>query len=257
MITVHVARAIAFIHAQSPPSEKNMKMNVHGNIKPSNVMINIDLTARLSDYCFVQLAACAECPDKDRPGTGYCENLSQKSEIFNFGPVLLGMLAGVREPGYIKYILDTMESIKQGTSIFFEFHVQGKERKQALKVLDIVLACTNRLLEARPSIEQILLNLSDIFKKPILRGDIPDLEKKTNIPRTEKGAYKLDLYLSRKHDELLARTLKLEAIRRPYLWSLLMVLQSKSQKLSQLRLNSFKKRKELEVLKNHQSEVIK
>ncbi|XWS38246.1 hypothetical protein CRYUN_Cryun19dG0114400 [Craigia yunnanensis] len=115
----------------------------------------------LADYGFVQLAACVEDPDKDRPGTSYSENLSQKSDIFNFGLVLLHMLAG--EPGFIKCILDTKESIKQGKSTFFEFHVQGKERKQALKALDTALACTNRLPEARPSIQQILLNLSDIL----------------------------------------------------------------------------------------------
>ncbi|XWS61631.1 hypothetical protein CRYUN_Cryun07bG0143000 [Craigia yunnanensis] len=163
MIIVYIAQAIGFIHAQSPPSEKNVKMNVHGNIKSSNVMINIDLTARLSDYGFVQLADCVEDSDKERAGTSYFENLSQKSDIFNFGLVLLDMLAGVREPGHIKWILDTKESIKQGKSTFFEFHVQGKERKQALKVLDIALACTNRLPDGRPTIEQILMNLSGIL----------------------------------------------------------------------------------------------
>ncbi|EOY24995.1 Leucine-rich repeat protein kinase family protein, putative [Theobroma cacao] len=164
MIIVYVARAIAFIHAQCPPSEKNMKMNVHGNIKSSNIMINIDLTALLSDYGFVQLADCVEDSDHtEGPGTGYCENLSEKSDIFNFGLVLLDVLGGVREPGFIECIVETKESIKLGKSTFFEFDVQGRERRQALKVLDIALACTNRLAEARPSIEQILLNLGDIL----------------------------------------------------------------------------------------------
>ncbi|XP_022733403.1 probable inactive receptor kinase At5g58300 [Durio zibethinus] len=163
MIIVYVARAIGFIHAQSPPHEKNMKMNFHGNIKSSNVMINIDLTARLSDYGFVQLADCVEESDNEGAGTSYRENLSQKSDIFNFGLVLLDLLAGVTDPGYIKCIVDTKESVKLGNNAFFEFHVQGKERNQALKVLDIALACTNRSPEARPSIEQILLNLSDIL----------------------------------------------------------------------------------------------
>ena len=93
-------------------------------------MINIDLTARLSDYGFVQLADCVEDSDKERAGTCYCENLSQKSDIFNFGLVLLDMLAGVREPGYIKWILDTKESIKQGKSMFFRISCP-RERTEA------------------------------------------------------------------------------------------------------------------------------
>ncbi|XVF10434.1 hypothetical protein REPUB_Repub07fG0182600 [Reevesia pubescens] len=163
MIIVYIARAIAFIHAQSPPTEKNLKMSVHGNIKPSNVMINIDLTARLSDYGFIQLAECVEDSEKEQAGTSYCENLSQKSDIFNFGLVVLDMLAGVGEPSFIKCIVETKENIKQGKTAFFDFHVQGKERKQALNLLDIALACTRKLPGARPSIEQILLNLSDIL----------------------------------------------------------------------------------------------
>lgn len=166
IIMIHIARAIAFVHGQSSPSsEKNMmKMNVHGNIKSSNVMINIDLTARLSDYGFVQLAPFAEDPDKDRPGTSYSENFSQKDDIFNFGLVLLDVLAGVREPSYIECIVEAKESIRQGKSIFFEFDMQaGKERKQALKVLDIALACTNSFPEDRPSIQQLLLYLSGIL----------------------------------------------------------------------------------------------
>ncbi|KAK8658037.1 hypothetical protein V6N13_036252 [Hibiscus sabdariffa] len=49
--------------------------------------------------------------------------------------------------------------------------------------------------------------------------------------RTKKGASELDLYLSRKHDELLA------AITRPYHWSLWMVLQSKLLRLRQMCLD--------------------
>ncbi|KAE8672501.1 abscisic acid receptor PYL10-like [Hibiscus syriacus] len=138
-----ITRAVAFIHGQSPPTEKSMKMNVHGNIKSSNIMINNDLTARLSDYEFVQLADCIEDSEsKERSRTTnniYSEDLSQKSDVFN------------------------LESIKEGDSTFFEFHAKGKERKQAFKVLEIALASTNTLPETRPSIEQILLKLSKLF----------------------------------------------------------------------------------------------
>ncbi|OMO79725.1 hypothetical protein CCACVL1_13465 [Corchorus capsularis] len=163
-ITINIARAITFIHSQSPTTVKNIKMNVHGNIKPTNVMINIDMTARLSDYGFVQLAECGDDPDnKERPVTNYCDSLTQKCDIHNFGLLILNILGGVKDPGFIKCIFESKESIKQGKISFFEFDVEGKERKQALKVLEIALYCTNRLPEARPSIDQILLNLDDIL----------------------------------------------------------------------------------------------
>ncbi|GMI95545.1 hypothetical protein like AT1G68400 [Hibiscus trionum] len=161
-----IARAIAFIHGQTPPTEKNMKMNVHGNIKSSNIMINIDLTARLSDYGFVQLADCvedSESKERTRTNNIYCEDLSQKSDVFNFGLVLLDILAGVQDLSYINCIVKMEEKIKEGESTFFEFPVRGKERKQALKVLAIALASTNSFSETRPSIQQIMLDLSDIL----------------------------------------------------------------------------------------------
>lgn len=166
IIIESIARAIGFIHGQSPATVKNMKMNVHGNIKSSNVMINIDLTARLSGYGFVQLADCVE--DYDTKGKGatshnvYCENLSQKSDVFNFGMVLLDMLAGVQDLSYKDCIVKLEDSVKQGDIPFSEFHMKGKERKQALKVLEIALACTSSLPETRPSIHQILFDLTQL-----------------------------------------------------------------------------------------------
>ncbi|KAB2069749.1 hypothetical protein ES319_A08G112400v1 [Gossypium barbadense] len=168
IIIESIARAISFIHGQSPETVKNMKMNVHGNIKSSNIMINIDLTARLSDYGFVQLADCVEdCDTKEKRATThniYCEKLSQKSDVFNFGMVLLDMLGAVQDLSYMDCIVKLKESIKQGDIPFFEFHMKGKERKQALKVLEIALACTSSLPETRPSVHQILFDLTHLLK---------------------------------------------------------------------------------------------
>ncbi|KAK6947908.1 hypothetical protein RJ641_001381 [Dillenia turbinata] len=92
VIIIYIARAIAFIHSQSPSQEKRLQLNVHGNIKSSNVMIKVDFTAELSDYGYTQVAERVE-PD----GRGH----------------------------------------------------RSKERKRALVVLDIGLACTNRLAEPK------------------------------------------------------------------------------------------------------------
>ncbi|KAK8692851.1 hypothetical protein V6N13_070456 [Hibiscus sabdariffa] len=158
-IIVSIARAISFIHAQSPPTDvqTNMKMNVHGNIKSSNVMINVDLTARLSDYGFIQLVDhCVEdSGHRDRAGTSNCRNLNQESDIFNFGLVIVDLL-GVADS----------ESTVQGESenMLFEFDAHGTDRKQALMVLDIALSCTDLLPEARPPISQILLFLNRVLE---------------------------------------------------------------------------------------------
>lgn len=166
-ILLDIAQAISFIHTECPPNERNMQMNVHGNIKPSNVMINIDFSALLSDYGFTQLAKRIEvsddqCQRKPPPllENFYSEDLSQKSDIFNFGLIIIDVVAGSRFPaGFSKC---SLEEIKEGAvGHCFEFAVEGREMRRALQVLDIALACTNPLPEARPSIQQILLSLGN------------------------------------------------------------------------------------------------
>ncbi|XP_020546907.1 probable inactive receptor kinase RLK902 [Sesamum indicum] len=94
-----IAKAIAYIHSQNPPREKHLQLNLHGNIKSSNVMIDIDFTARLSDYGFVQLADQVEVDDTGQaeistpsPERALVETISQESDIYNFGMVLMDIL---------------------------------------------------------------------------------------------------------------------------------------------------------------------
>ncbi|KAL5747659.1 hypothetical protein ACOSQ2_024956 [Xanthoceras sorbifolium] len=176
-IIVHIAQAIGFIHTEStPPKDRsNMQMNVHGNIKSSNVMLNVDFSASLSDYGFAQLAENVEVfdftwqqkPPPQQPMENiyiYREELCQKSDIYNFGIILFDILGGSwLSTSSRKCILEKKEEIRDGKIEFFEFFVEGKERKRALEILDMALACTNRLAEARPSIDQILLFLGDVI----------------------------------------------------------------------------------------------
>lgn len=162
-IILNIARAIEFIHKQNP-NERKIKMNVHGNIKSSNVMINIDLSACLSDYGFTQLAERVELsgqrqlkPPRVPPYNIYCEELSQKGDIFNIGVVILDILAGSNFPTFRRRISDMKEDIKEGKVEFFEFDLDARERMRASQILDIALACTSQSPEERPSIEQILL----------------------------------------------------------------------------------------------------
>ncbi|XP_059277747.1 probable inactive receptor kinase At5g58300, partial [Lycium ferocissimum] len=154
-----IAHGIAFIHSQNPPKDqKDIQLNVHGNVKASNVMINIDFTACLSDYGFVQLAERTEFsdtwPKKPSPleQYAYSELLSQKDDVYNFGIILLDILG---RQGMKK------EEMGNGE---FELFVQGKERKQVDNVLNIALRCIYTDLEARPTMEQVVIYLGDILR---------------------------------------------------------------------------------------------
>lgn len=171
-IILHVVKAIAFIHAQSPMHEKHLQMNVHGNVKASNVLIKTDLSACLSDYGFFQLAERPKSlgwPRKTLEITDLAGKMSQrcdtdqKCDIYSFGIMLLDLLGGSTAPFQVSCIRERKVEIKEGKIGFFEFYVEGKAKQQALQVLEIALACTNQLPEARPKIDQILVNLRQIL----------------------------------------------------------------------------------------------
>ncbi|XP_077211701.1 putative inactive receptor kinase At5g58300 [Tasmannia lanceolata] len=165
VIILNVARAIAFIHNQSPTHNEDLQMNVHGNIKSSNVFINTDFTARLSDYGFAHLAEPAEFSSPRKlPDKGSLDSppeLSQKSDIYNFGSMVLDILAGPNAPIQIHCILERKEEIRKGVFEFFEFHVEGRSRREAFLVMEIALACTESP-EGRPSADQMVVALREI-----------------------------------------------------------------------------------------------
>ncbi|KAL8266705.1 hypothetical protein R6Q59_004049 [Mikania micrantha] len=166
-IILHTARAIAFIHSQ-PPQDKNMVTNVHGNLKSTNIMIDVDFSIRLANYGYTQLAT--NTPEIDQlmplspPSPLPPENinnkvLSQKSDIFQFGLILLDILGGTKALDSTQRVFETKERVLNNKSVFFEFSFEGKESMQVFKIFDIALACVHRLPQVRPTINNILLYL--------------------------------------------------------------------------------------------------
>lgn len=177
-IVINIAQAIAFIHSQHPHKDKDLYLNVHGNVKTSNVMLNVDFTACLADYGFAQLAARTDYCNtpqhiKSSPSLSlslspplrlirsnfrFSETLSQKSDVYNFGVILLDVL-GIKKSD----VVNKKQHGKTTTSCF-EFDVEGKEKRQALGVWDIALACMKKSPEERPDMEQVLALLYDVKK---------------------------------------------------------------------------------------------
>ncbi|KAI3713542.1 hypothetical protein L1987_72120 [Smallanthus sonchifolius] len=166
-IIFQTAKAIAFIHSQ-PPQDKNMVINVHGNLKASNIMIGVDFSIRLANYGFTQLATeisdisqhKPQSPSSPLPPKNINDKvLSQKSDIYHFGLILLDMLGGPNALNLTHRIFETKEGLFSNKIRFFEFPVEGKDAMQVFKILDIALACIHRLPQVRPTIDNILLYL--------------------------------------------------------------------------------------------------
>ncbi|PRQ17448.1 putative transferase, protein kinase RLK-Pelle-LRR-III family [Rosa chinensis] len=173
-IIFHISRAISFIHTQHPPYQKNMMMHIHGSIKASNVLVNIDFSACLSDYGFTQLAEQVEIPETWQvmkspfwlvEETNYSDELNQKADIYNFGVILLDVLAGSRGLSLMKKgAKEKKEAMKFDGLDLVEFGTKdAKERRQVSKVFDIAVACTNAKRETRPTIDEIYNDIVGIM----------------------------------------------------------------------------------------------
>ena len=131
-----------------------MIMNIHGSIKTSNVLVNIDFSSCLSDYGFTQLAEQVEIPETVQvmksprwliEKTNYSNELSQKGDIYNFGVIILDILAGEKGLSLLKKGVDERkEAMKNCGLDLVEFSMKdGKEQSQVAKLFGIALTCTN------------------------------------------------------------------------------------------------------------------
>ncbi|KAH6822487.1 leucine-rich repeat transmembrane protein kinase family protein [Perilla frutescens var. hirtella] len=92
-IAAGAARGLAFIHS----SCKSLRL-VHGNIKSTNILIDRDGNARVSDFGLSVLASPSSIPKSN----GYRapeasldgRKLTQKSDVYSFGVLLLELLTG-------------------------------------------------------------------------------------------------------------------------------------------------------------------
>ncbi|XP_052210380.1 probable inactive receptor kinase At3g08680 [Diospyros lotus] len=168
-IILNISLAIAFIHSQSPGQDKRLPMNVHGNIKPSNVLINVDFTACLSDYGLAQLAERLEVSDTSwqlkppprPPQPAPCATaLSQENDIYNFGVIMLDLLGGIKSMK--RCSKEERVEIRRGKFDLLEAPMEGKGREEAMKVFEVALACTDPSPEARPSIDRLLFDLGNV-----------------------------------------------------------------------------------------------
>ncbi|KAL6137972.1 hypothetical protein ACLB2K_063260 [Fragaria x ananassa] len=168
-IICDIVKAISYVHKQ-PPYQKNMIMNIHGSVKASNVLVNIDFSACLSDYGFTQLAEQVEIPEGQVmksprwlvEKTNYSNELSQRADIYNFGVILLDILAGPKGLSLLRMgVNEKKEAMRGGVLDLVEFGVKdGKEERQVSKLFGIALTCTNANPEVRKTIDEINFEIS-------------------------------------------------------------------------------------------------
>ncbi|KAL2496468.1 Protein kinase superfamily protein [Forsythia ovata] len=183
-ICIGVARGLAFLHEEVRPHI------VHRDIKTSNILLDKDLTPKISDFGLAKLFPDTLTHISTRvAGTlGYLApeyamqgQLSRKADIYSFGVLLLEIVSGrcntnKRLPAEDRYLLERAWQLYEkrelvhlvDTALEDDFNVD-----EACRYLKIGLLCTQDMPKSRPA-------MSTVVK--LLTGDMDLHEKKISKP---------------------------------------------------------------------------
>ncbi|MBA0866272.1 hypothetical protein Goshw_019541 [Gossypium schwendimanii] len=166
-ICLGIARGLAYLHEES-----RLKI-VHRDIKATNVLLDKDLNAKISDFGLAKLDEEENTHISTRiAGTiGYMAPeyamrgyLTDKADVYSFGVVLLEIVSGKSNTNYrpkeeFVYLLDwAYVQQEQGNLLELVDPSLGSKysNEEALRLLNIALLCTNPSPTLRPSMSSVV-----------------------------------------------------------------------------------------------------
>ncbi|KZV42097.1 Leucine-rich repeat transmembrane protein kinase family protein [Dorcoceras hygrometricum] len=175
-IAAGAARGLAFVHSQC----KSLKLT-HGNIKSTNILIDKEGNARVSDFGLSVFASPSLVPKSN----GYRapeaaldgRKLTQKSDVYSFGVLLLELLTG-KSPSAVENngptsgysgVIDLprwVQSVvrEEWTAEVFDLELMRYKdiEEEMVGLLQIALSCTQATPDQRPKMNYVLKMIEEL-----------------------------------------------------------------------------------------------
>ena len=188
-IALGVAKGIAFIHSEGGPKF------IHGNIKSTNVLITQELDGCITDVGLTPLMntppTMSRANSYRAPEVTESRKITQKSDIYSFGVILLEMLTGRTPLGYAGYedMVDLPRWVRSvvreewTAEVFDEELLRGQyAEEEMVQMLQIALACVAKVADNRPRIDEAVRTIEEIRQLELKNRTSSESESNAQTP---------------------------------------------------------------------------
>ncbi|XP_071711834.1 LRR receptor-like serine/threonine-protein kinase RPK2 [Rutidosis leptorrhynchoides] len=174
-IALDVARALKHLHGQCVPRV------LHRDVKPSNILLDDDLNAYLSDFGLARLLG----PTETHATTGVAGTFGyvapeyamtcrvcDKSDVYSYGVVLLELISDKKalDPSFESYgngfnivaWASMLLSQDRAKDVFTTGLWDSGPQYALMEVLELALVCTGESMSTRPTMKQVVKRLRQI-----------------------------------------------------------------------------------------------